>query len=55
MRSHVRLQDAEMVAGLLDMKAAMDGVLLEAFAGDADFANTLKDAFEAFINQRQNK
>lgn len=44
-----------MVQGLLKMKAAMDEVLHQAFDGDDAFANTLKEAFEGFINQRQNK
>lgn len=44
-----------MVQGLLKMKAAMDEVLQQAFDGDDAFANTLKEAFEGFINQRQNK
>mmetsp|Transcript_6002 Transcript_6002/g.17169 ORF Transcript_6002/g.17169 Transcript_6002/m.17169 type:complete len:735 (-) Transcript_6002:2064-4268(-) len=48
-------KDGEMVQGLLDMKAAMDAVLQQSFEGDPDFGNTLKEAFEAFINQRQNK
>ena len=49
------VQDGEMVQALLDMKAAMDVVLQQSFDGDVDFGNTLKEAFEAFINQRQNK
>jgi cullin-4 len=37
------------------MKAAMDDVMAEAFQRDENFGNTLKEAFEQFINQRQNK
>lgn len=44
-----------MVASLLAMKAAMDDVMAEAFQRDENFGNTLKEAFEQFINQRQNK
>lgn len=44
-----------MVASLLATKAAMDAVLTEAFQRDDNFGNTLKEAFEQFINQRQNK
>lgn len=44
-----------MVPALLAMKAAMDAVLAEAFQRDENFGNTLKEAFEQFINQRQNK
>jgi Cullin family len=49
------VQDSEMVASLLAMKAAMDDVMAEAFQRDENFGNTLKEAFEQFINQRQNK
>ncbi len=44
-----------MVASLLAMKAAMDAVLAKSFQRDEAFGNTLKEAFEQFINQRQNK
>ena len=44
-----------MVTSLLSMKTAMDAVLAEAFQRDENFSNTLKEAFEQFINQRQNK
>jgi cullin 4 len=54
-RCAVPVQDGEMVASLLAMKAAMDDVMAEAFQRDENFGNTLKEAFEQFINQRQNK
>jgi hypothetical protein len=50
-----RPQDKEMISSLLDMKAGLDVVLVEAFARNESFANALKEAFEQFINQRQNK
>ena len=53
--SAMLVQDSEMVASLLAMKAAMDDVMAEAFQRDENFGNTLKEAFEQFINQRQNK
>ena len=44
-----------MVTALLDMKAALDAVLRQAFQGAEPFAHALKDAFEHFINQRANR
>ena len=44
-----------MVAALVRMKDAMDAVLADAFRRDEAFSNTLKEAFEQFVNQRQNK
>ena len=49
------LQDKDMVPALLTMKAAMDTILTESFARNDSFAMALKEAFEHFINQRQNK
>lgn len=48
-------KDSEMVANLLALKTAIDAVLTEAFQKDESYSNTLKEAFEQFINQRQNK
>ncbi len=47
------MQDKDMVELLLDLKRRLDEVLHDAFARNEAFANGLKDAFEAFINQRQ--
>ena len=44
-----------MVPALLTMKAAMDTILTQSFARNDSFAMALKEAFEHFINQRQNK
>ena len=44
-----------MVPALLTMKAAMDTILAESFAKNDSFVMALKEAFEHFINQRQNK
>ena len=44
-----------MVPALLTMKAAMDTILGESFAKNDSFVMALKEAFEHFINQRQNK
>ena len=49
------LQDKDMVPALLAMKAAMDTILAESFAKNDSFVMALKEAFEHFINQRQNK
>ena len=48
-------KDGEMVTQLLELKARMDAVLRDAFAGSDSFANALKDAFETFINERANR
>ena len=52
---HLILQDKEMVASLLSMKTDMDRILVESFARNDAFTLALKEAFEHFINQRQNK
>ena len=44
-----------MVRALLDMKAALDEVLQQAFQRSETFGHALKDAFEHFINQRANR
>ena len=49
------LQDKDMVSALLDMKLQLDAVLNQAFQKNEQFSNALKEAFEKFINQRQNK
>jgi len=48
-------RDSIMVQDLLDFKARLDKILKEAFSKNEAFANSLKEAFEHFINQRQNK
>lgn len=44
-----------MVLSLLDLKSGLDAVLSGPFQGNDGFANSLKEAFEHFINQRANK
>ena len=44
-----------MVTMLLEMKSQLDIVLTQAFQKNEPFGNALKEAFEKFINQRQNK
>ena len=44
-----------MVSALLGMKLQLDTVLNQAFQKNEQFSNALKEAFEKFINQRQNK
>lgn len=44
-----------MVVSLLKMKTAMDLILNESFGRNDSFTLALKEAFEHFINQRQNK
>mmetsp|Transcript_26924 Transcript_26924/g.58796 ORF Transcript_26924/g.58796 Transcript_26924/m.58796 type:complete len:739 (-) Transcript_26924:3390-5606(-) len=48
-------KDKDMVQSLLELKRRMDEVLERAMQRNEVFANTLKEAFESFINQRQNK
>eukprot|EP00873_Tetraselmis_striata_P009147 jgi/Tetstr1/429411/TSEL_019321.t1 len=48
-------KDGEMVELLLGMKRRLDDALSASFAKNEAFANTMKDAFEQFINQRHNK
>eukprot|EP00741_Cyanophora_paradoxa_P010023 tig00000157_g9709.t1 len=48
-------KDKQMVQDLLDFKAKLDGIWDESFDRNDTFMNALKDAFESFINTRQNK
>ena len=49
------VKDKSMVQELLDFKDKMDCIVNTCFANTDKFLLTLKDAFEHFINQRQNK
>ncbi|DBA80768.1 hypothetical protein WJX77_001890 [Trebouxia sp. C0004] len=48
-------KDKDMVSALLEIKVQLDTVLTQAFQKNEQFSNALKEAFEKFINQRQNK
>lgn len=48
-------KDKEMVERLLEVKVKLDEVLQKSLQRNEAFANALKEAFESFINQRQNK
>ncbi|XP_066158847.1 cullin-4B [Euwallacea fornicatus] len=48
-------KDKTMVQELLDFKDAMDNVVATCFHKHERFSNSLKEAFENFINQRTNK
>lgn len=48
-------KDKSMVQELLDFKDKMDAIVNTCFANTDKFMLTLKEAFEHFINQRQNK
>lgn len=48
-------KDSVMLSELLKMKAKLDNIWENAFTKNEQFGYTLKDAFESFINQRQNK
>ncbi|CAG0898641.1 unnamed protein product [Darwinula stevensoni] len=58
-RTIVNPSDAEgdrtMVQELLDFKDCMDSVVEVCFHQNEKFVNSVKEAFECFINQRQNK
>lgn len=55
MSTSILVQDKDMVSALLGMKGQLDIVLNQAFQKNELFSNALKEAFEKFINQRQNK
>lgn len=44
-----------MVQELLDFKDKMDNIVSHCFQRNDKFANSLKEAFEHFVNQRANK
>jgi len=44
-----------MVERLLELKAKLDEMLSTAMQRNEAFSNSLKEAFESFINQRQSK
>ncbi|KAI8921457.1 Cullin family-domain-containing protein [Entophlyctis helioformis] len=48
-------RDKSMVADLLKFKSKLDELLKQAFRGAESFDHAIKEAFENFINQRQNK
>ncbi len=48
-------KDRTMVQELLDFKDRLDDVMQECFSGNEQFIVSMKEAFEAFINRRQNK
>lgn len=48
-------KDKTMVQELLDFKDKMDNIVNTCFLRNEKFGNSLKEAFEAFVNQRANK
>ena len=48
-------KDKDMVQNLLDFKDKMDTIIEVCFSKNDKFVNALKESFETFINQRQNK
>ena len=48
-------KDRFMVQALLDFKAKLDVLVMEAFAKDSSMISTLKDGFQHFVNRRENK
>ncbi len=48
-------KDKSMVQDLLDFKDKMDNIVISCFQKSEKFVNSVKEAFEHFINQRPNK
>ncbi|KAK7475514.1 hypothetical protein BaRGS_00033270 [Batillaria attramentaria] len=48
-------KDKDMVQNLLDFKDKIDNIIEVCFAQNQTFVNAMKESFENFINQRQNK
>lgn len=48
-------KDKNMVQDLLDFKDKMDKIVRNCFERNEKFVNSLKEAFEFFVNQRTNK
>ena len=48
-------KDRTMVQELLEFKDHMDNIMTQCFQNNDKFMQLLRDAFENFINQRQNK
>lgn len=48
-------KDKDMVQHLLDFKDKLDNIIEVCFAQNPKFVNAMKESFENFINQRQNK
>ncbi|XP_056646921.1 cullin-4B [Diorhabda sublineata] len=48
-------KDKTMVQELLDFKDSMDNIVITCFNKNEKFGNSLKEAFEHFVNQRTNK
>lgn len=48
-------KDKSMVQDLLDFKDKMDHIVRNCFEHNDKFLNSLREAFEYFVNQRSNK
>jgi len=48
-------KDKQMVQELLDFKDKLDNIVATCFAKNEKFVNSVKEAFEHFVNQRPNK
>ncbi|KAL8623970.1 Cullin-4A [Nucella lapillus] len=48
-------KDKDMVQNLLDFKDKLDNIIEVCFSQNLKFINSMKESFEYFINQRQNK
>ena len=48
-------KDKEMIVSLLDLRKRMVDIVEQSFGGSRSFRDGIKEAFDSFINSRQNK
>ena len=48
-------RDKTMVQELLELKSKVDGIIVNAFNGNAQFQNVVREGFESVVNRRQNR
>ncbi len=48
-------KDKEMIVSLLDLRKRMSDIVEQSFGGARMFRDGVKEAFDSFINSRQNK
>ena len=48
-------RDKTMVQELLELKTKVDGIIVNAFNGNTQFQNVVREGFESVVNRRQNR
>ena len=48
-------RDKTLVQELLELKAKVDGIIVNAFTNNDHFQNVVREGFESVVNRRQNK